>query len=62
MESNRLLTPRDASEYLQVNVRTIYKWINDGELECYKIGVGRDIRIPMKTIEEYLKRHEKGNE
>ena len=64
MEAPKILTPKEAAEYLRVKPRTIYKFITDGELGCYKIGEGRDIRISMEHIEEYLKRHEdkKGNE
>ena len=64
MEGPKILTPKEAAEYLRVRPRTIYKFIDNGELGCYKIGEGRDIRISMEQIEEYLKRHEKkkGNE
>ncbi len=59
MEVPKILTPKEAAEYLRVKQRTIYKFIDTGELGCYKIGEGRDIRISMEQIEEYLKRHEK---
>lgn len=64
MDAQRFFTPKEAAEYLRIKQKTIYKFIADGELRCYKIGVGRDIRISIEQIEEYLERHEekKGNE
>ena len=38
MEMNKeLLTPQEVADYLKVDVRTIYRWLNNGSLPGVKI-------------------------
>lgn len=57
-----ILTVPEAAEYLGVNKRTIWKWIQEGSLGCYRVGEGRLIRIGTSHLQEYLKTHEVHNE
>ncbi len=52
-----------AAEIIGVSYRLILKWINDGELKCYRIGDNKMIRISDDQISEFLGNHEivKGN-
>ncbi len=42
--TNKLLTPEQAAELLQVSKRTMYEWLRNGEIPCERIG-DRLIRI-----------------
>lgn len=51
-------TARDAADIIGVSYRLILKWIQDGELNCYRIGDNGMIRISNEQITEFLKNHE----
>ena len=34
----RYYTPKEISETLKLNIRTIYKWIREGHLKAVKLG------------------------
>ena len=34
----RYYTPKEVSETLKLNIRTIYKWIREGHLKAVKLG------------------------
>ena len=36
--SDKLLTPEQIAERLQVVERTVYRWLNEGRLEGVKLG------------------------
>jgi len=38
MADDRLMTMKEACEFLQVSHTTVYRWINDGRLRAYKAG------------------------
>lgn len=59
---NTLYTPQQAADYVGVNYRTILSWISSGELECYRIGDGRSIRIDQNQINDYLASHKSSKE
>jgi excisionase family DNA binding protein len=48
-ETEKLLTPKQAAEYLNVHYRTIQNWIYSGRLPFSKIGT-RIIRIRQSDI------------
>ena len=35
---NELFTPREAADFLKVNVRTIYRWVKNGTIASTKIA------------------------
>ncbi len=47
-----ILTPEQASVYLQVDRETIYRYIRDGKLLASKLG--RAYRIPKRSIDLLL--------
>lgn len=53
--SDKILTPEDAAEMLQVSPGTVRKWLRKGLLKGTKVGGGRLWRISQSTIEEYIK-------
>lgn len=56
---DRLLTPKQLSELLQVKLATIYKWAHYGYIPFVKIG--DLVRFKEKKVEEWLvKRERKG--
>ena len=60
-EKEKLFTVQEAADYLSVTYRAVLSWINDGEMDCYRIGDGRSIRIGMHHIQQYLKDREVTN-
>jgi len=48
-ETNKLLTPEQAADLLQVSKRTIYDWLRNGEIPSERIGE-RLIRVREKDI------------
>jgi excisionase family DNA binding protein len=53
--SDKILTPEDAAEMLQVSPGTVRKWLRKGLLKGTKVGGGRLWRISESTIAEYMK-------
>ncbi len=51
----KILTPEDAAEMLQVSPGTVRKWLRKGLLKGTKVGGGRLWRISESTIDEYMK-------
>ncbi len=48
MAEDRLLTMKEACEFLQVSHATVYRWINEGRLKAYKAG--RAIRFRKEDL------------
>lgn len=51
----RLLTTKEVADYLQVNERTVTRYIRNGEIESIKIG-GQH-RISKQAVLDFLARH-----
>lgn len=45
-------TAQDLAEKLDVNIMTIYRYINGGRLEAYKIG--KEFRIDQKEFKRFM--------
>jgi excisionase family DNA binding protein len=52
-ENEKLLTPEQVAERLQVTVQTIYTWMRSGYLPSVKMG--RLWRIRPSELEEFIK-------
>ncbi len=48
----KLLTPEQAAEYLQVSNVTVIRWLKEGKITGHKVG--RFWRIKEVDIQEYL--------
>jgi len=45
-------TPQQVAEKLQINIRTVYKWIREGKLKAIKVG---DLwRISESEIKRFI--------
>jgi len=51
-----LLKPAEAAAHLRVNVRTVYRLINDGQLPKVHIGEARATRIRRADLDAYIKK------
>ncbi|RJO94708.1 DNA-binding protein [Exiguobacterium sp. RIT452] len=51
----RLLTIKEVADYLQVNERTVMRYINSGEITSIKFGGQR--RISKQAVEDFINRH-----
>lgn len=59
MDSEKLMTTDDVAEYMQTNRRYIYRLIQNGYLDCHRIGK-RKIRISMEQVKAFLERNSGG--
>jgi excisionase family DNA binding protein len=50
--AKRWLSTREASEYLGVTLRTLYRFIDEGELPAYKFG--RVIRLKEEDVDSFI--------
>ena len=48
-----MMTASDVARHVGVNVRTVYRRVQDGSIPCYRIG--RLIRFKQEEVEEALK-------
>ena len=46
------LTPAQVADHLQVNERTVHRWLRDGYLHGYKVG--KMWRISPQDFEQFL--------
>ena len=52
MNDNNLLTPTDVANHLQVNERTVTRWLRKGLLRGYKIG--KEWRVSADDLGTFL--------
>lgn len=54
-----IFTPEDVSKYLRVSMSSVYKFINSGELEAYKVGrLWKIKRSDLEAFADYLGKRE----
>lgn len=51
----RLLTPAQVADRLQVTEKTVYRWLDAGKLAGVKLG--RLWRIREENLEDFLQKH-----
>lgn len=51
---DKLLTPEQVAEALNLSVRTIKGWLRDGKLKGVKIGTRGDWRVKESVLEKYI--------
>ncbi len=52
MSDEKLLTPVDVADRLQINERTVTQWLRKGHLRGFKAG--KEWRVSVKDLESYL--------
>ncbi len=52
MNNNKLLTPADVSNLMQVNERTVVRWLRIGQLRGFKIS--KEWRVSVNDLEAFL--------
>lgn len=52
MNDDKLLTPPQVAERLQVNERTVTQWLRKGHLRGFKIG--KEWRVSQKDLTAFL--------
>ncbi len=50
--NEKLLTPVDIANRLQVNERTVTQWLRKGHLRGFKVG--KEWRVSVKDLEAFL--------
>jgi excisionase family DNA binding protein len=51
-ESKQLYTPSEIADMLRVVDKTVYRWLESGELNAYKLG--RQWRISPEQLQQFL--------
>jgi excisionase family DNA binding protein len=51
----QLYTPQEVADYLKVDVRTVYRWLREGELNSLRFR--REYRISETDLRDFLGRH-----
>lgn len=59
IRNTEFFTTAELSEKLKMNVQVITRKVQAGEMQAYKIG--KDWRIPEKSVHEWLERHSNQN-
>ena len=55
--SNRqLLTVAEVAGYLTLSKRTVYRLIDEGELQAIKVTEGGHYRVPLSSVAQFLTR------
>lgn len=60
LPNKAMLTEREAGQYLSSSTHTLQKWRRTGEGPKY-VKVGRSVRYPLKSIEEYVQKQTYSN-
>ena len=55
MGQEQLLTPAQVGERLQIDERTVTRWLRGGYLRGFKLG--KEWRISPTDLEEFMERH-----
>jgi excisionase family DNA binding protein len=50
----QIYTPQEVADYLKVDVRTVYRWLRDGELSAIRFQ--REYRITERDLKDFLER------
>lgn len=59
-ETTLLLKPAEVATHLRVNVRTVYRLINDGVLPRVYIGDRKAIRVTRADLDAYIEASRRG--
>jgi putative resolvase len=54
MKQREFYTARELADKLQLNIMTIYRYIDAGKLKAYKIG--KEFRIDKKEFNKFLEK------
>lgn len=58
-KAKKVLTIKDVAEYLSVHPMTIYKYVKEGRIPAFKIGV--NWRIREDSIQKWIEENEQKN-
>ena len=50
----QLYTPQEVANYLKVDVRTVYRWLREGEMNAIRFQ--REYRIAESDLRDFLER------
>ncbi len=56
LPGKRLLTVREAAEYVGVKPKTLYNWVSSGKIACVKAG-GRCLRFDIRELDRWIEAH-----
>ena len=55
--NEKIYTVKQVASQLQVDTKTVRKWIRDGELKA--IDIGGEYRVRQTALDDFLKRRER---
>jgi excisionase family DNA binding protein len=51
----KMLTPVEVALRLRVHVGTVYRAIDSGQLDAFRLGETGSLRVPVSALEDYLR-------
>jgi excisionase family DNA binding protein len=54
----QLYTPQEIADYLKVDIRTVYRWLREGEMSAIRFS--REYRISESALREFVDAHRTG--
>ncbi len=58
--NGKLLTPKEAAEFLGTTVATLATWRSTGKVQIPHIKVGRSTRYVLKDLQKFIEDHRQG--
>jgi len=55
LPEKKLIRPDEVARYFRVSTRTVYGWIDSGQIKAVRIAGGKLLRIKREDIEEAQK-------
>ncbi len=53
-QEEKLMTAQEVADWIRVHVKTVYRWIQSGELEAVRFGT-RTYRVRESVFKQFLK-------
>lgn len=55
LPEKKLIRPDEVARYFRVSIRTVYGWIDSGQIKAVRIAGGKLLRIRREDVEEVQK-------
>ncbi|RJO71744.1 MAG: helix-turn-helix domain-containing protein [Myxococcales bacterium] len=56
-EQRKVLTTGAVARLLDVNINTVIKWFDDGEIQGFRLPGSNDRRIPVDSLRDFMRRY-----
>ncbi|MCB2189049.1 MAG: MEDS domain-containing protein [Deltaproteobacteria bacterium] len=60
--NEKMLTIKQAAEFLNVSPMSLRRWTNSGKLKCYRVGLKKERRFKLSDLEDFLVENDGGSQ